>query len=343
MSRRLVLCFDGTWNTPDTERKNPEERVETNARRIYESVAANGADGKPQYKWYDEGVGTKWYNRIRGGTMGVGLDTNIKQGYRFLVQNYRDGDEVYLFGFSRGAYSARSLVGFIRNCGLLKDDNRRNIDAAYELYRTRDEGADTETAIYFRQNYSRDIRIKCLGVWDTVGALGIPIRAFGWFNRRRYEFHDTELSSIVDHAYHATAIDEHRKDYDVTLWRPKTKPSQTMEQRWFLGAHADVGGGYEDRTLSDITLAWMQDAARKAGLEMDKKAVAKVPPTGFLASITDSYHQFLKGIYSRFNPRHYRPILQTQYGNEQLDTSVVARREKDPNYRPRNPGIPVLA
>ena len=228
MPKRLILCFDGTWNRPDDD--HPEgEHVETNVRRIFESILEKDTNGRQQLKWYDEGVGTKWYQRFQGGAFGLGLSENIRQGYRYLVDRYEEDDEVYLFGFSRGAYTARSLVGLMRNCGLLRVSEHKRIEEAYELYRTRDEGADSETALAFRQKYARDIRIKFLGIWDTVGALGIPIESFDQFNRRHFEFHDTELSSIVEHAYHAVAVDEHREPYAVTLWDPKIKPRQTME------------------------------------------------------------------------------------------------------------------
>ena len=101
------------------------------------------------------------------------------------------------------------------------------------------------------------IKIKFVGVWDTVGALGIPLESFGEFNKEAFEFHDTELSDIVENGIHAIAVDENREPYKVTLWTPKEKLKQTIEQRWFIGAHADVGGGYPSRALSDVTLRWM--------------------------------------------------------------------------------------
>ncbi len=228
MPKRIVLCFDGTWNTssdhadlagvavadPGDDSRfdavSSAAGVETNVCRMFRSVLriADGEHGGElaQVKWYDKGVGTDWYNRFRGGAFGLGLSRNIRDGYKWLSDNYDDGDHVFVFGFSRGAYTARSLVGMIRNCGLLprgsltKPDPDANnaLMEAYEIYRTRDGSADSERAQNFREERrSRVIPIKFLGVWDTVGALGIPVESFGAFNKQQFEFHDTELSGTV--------------------------------------------------------------------------------------------------------------------------------------------------
>jgi hypothetical protein len=174
-------------------------------------------------------------------------------------------------------------------------------------------------------------------VWDTVGALGIPLDTIENFNAKFYEFHNTDLSSLVKNAYHAMAIDEHRKDYDVCLWTPREKPQQTIEQRWFVGAHCDVGGGYADRRLSDITLRWMQEKARALGLALTPVNVAQ---HGYLGQPTDSYSTFLRGIYAKKHPRLYRAIGGAQFGHEVIDESVHKKRLEDPQYSPQNTGMP---
>jgi uncharacterized protein (DUF2235 family) len=338
--KRIVLCFDGTWNKPADENLRAADQVETNVCRFYKSIEELGADGARQMKWYDEGVGTNWYDRFVGGAVGVGLEKNILDGYKFLAKEYEDGDEVYVLGFSRGAYTARSLVGLIRNCGLVK--NKRlpvRIAMAYGIYRTRNDGPDSPTALQFKARFSREIKIKFLGVWDTVGALGIPLDLLKSLNMQFYEFHDTKLSKIVENAYHAVAIDEHRIDYDACLWTPDVKPAQTLEQRWFVGAHCDVGGGYEDRRLSDMTLRWMQDKAAAAGLAVTPVSVSA---DNYRGVFTDSYAEFLKGIYAQKNPRHYRAISATPFGNECVDESVHRRRREDRDYEPQNNGLPPL-
>lgn len=378
MPRRIVLCFDGTWNTPAEqfvglkdlhehfremsglgdeamraaiEHVDPQAGVETNVCRLYRSVRriAPGEEGPgelPQTKWYDRGVGTDWYDRVSGGAFGLGLSRKIREGYQFLSDAYQIGDEVFVFGFSRGAYTARSLVGMIRNCGLLPagstggDPDGDGIMEAYELYRAHDDGPESERARNFRNAHNAPvISIKCLGVWDTVGALGIPVESFEQFNKRAFEFHDTELSFIVENAFHAVAVDEHRKPYAVALWDPKEKPSQTVEQRWFIGAHADVGGGYPSRALSDIALCWMQQRVAGCGLVLDPAGVPALPPEGSLAAVADSFSAFLGGLFRLFHQRYYRPVRRALFGFEHVDETVIGRIKSDMAYRPQNPGL----
>ena len=338
--KRIVVCFDGTWNKPADENLPLDAQVETNVRRFYESVLDNGSDGTSQLKWYDEGVGTQWFDKFVGGAFGAGLDLKIIDGYKFLAQNYEDGDEVYILGFSRGAYTARSLVGMLRNCGLVKNKRLElGVGMAYGIYRTRDDGVDSRTARRFRSMFSREIKIKFVGVWDTVGALGIPLTLLKDLNLNFYEFHDTQLSGIVENAYQAIAIDENRADYDVCLWNPKEQPQQTIEQRWFVGAHCDVGGGYPDRRLSDIALRWMQDKAAAHGLGL---TATEVTPENYLGPYSDSYEGFLKGHYAKVHPRHFRSVGGTPFGNEIVNESVGKRRREDPKYTPQNTGLPGL-
>jgi uncharacterized protein (DUF2235 family) len=195
------------------------------------------------------------------------------------------------------------------------------------------------TAKLFRSSFCREIRIKFIGVWDTVGALGIPHDIVKGLNMKFYEFHDTVLSGIVENAYHAAAVDEHRQDYEVCLWNPQSKPGQTMEQRWFVGADCDVGGGYSDRRLSDLPLRWMQDKASALGLGLTPMAVGS---ENYQGPFTDSYMEFLKGLYAKKNPRHYRSIGATQFGNEVVAQSVQQRRKTDLSYEPQNNGLPKL-
>jgi uncharacterized protein (DUF2235 family) len=338
--KRIVVLFDGTWNKPADENLPAAQQIETNVCRFRNSLRASAPDGTKQIVWYDEGVGTQWYDRYIGGAIGAGLELNIIQGYEFLAKQYEPGDEVYVLGFSRGAYTARSLVGMVRNCGLVEAKNLPfKIGIAYGIYRTRDDGPDSLTAQTFRASFSREIKIRFVGVWDTVGALGIPLHVLKNTNAKFYEFHDTKLSDIVENAYHAIAIDEHRLDYDVCLWNPDKKAAQAVEQRWFIGAHCDIGGGYADRRLSDVTLNWMQDKAAALGLALAPTAVTAENYNGLF---TDSYAQFLDGIYAKENPRHYRSIGTTQFGNEKVDESVQQRRSMDPAYKPQNSGLPNL-
>jgi len=203
---RIVILSDGTSASPD--KADP-----TNVLVTARSVLPVASDGTRQLTFYDAGVGTgdKIDQYITGGLMGGGLNKNIEDAYRFLMHNYQDGDEVFLFGFSRGAYTARSLVGLIYNVGLLNKQESDRVPAAIKMYRDRKLGPDSTDAIEFRRKYSREIPIKFLGVWDTVAALGLLIRPFtGWWTRS-YGLHDAKLSEIVDNAYQGLAVDEKRR------------------------------------------------------------------------------------------------------------------------------------
>jgi uncharacterized protein (DUF2235 family) len=338
--KRIVLCFDGTWEHPGDSAVPAEAREESNVSRFRESILPTASDGVRQDVWYNEGVGTAWWNHFTGGAFGSGLDYHIIKGYEQLAKTYEDGDEIYIVGFSRGAYTARSLVGMVRNCGLVRPNFAPVFSGvAYGIYRTRDDGPDSATARAFRSTFSREIQVHFLGVWDTVGALGIPLEFADQLNMLLYQFHDTELSNVVRNAFQAAALDEHRKTFDITLWNPKTKPDQTMEQRWFVGAHCDVGGGYSDRRLSDITLRWMQDRASASGLGLSRVPLAA---ESYLAPPTDSYAKFLGPLVATVQPPYFRRVLGTTFGNEVIDSTVDLRRVADPTYRPPNPGLPIF-
>lgn len=208
--KRIVICCDGTWN-------DPEKRDITNVVKTARAVRPRTPDGTTQVVFYDWGVGTgRRFDRITGGSIGKGLNRNIQDACRFLVHNYAPGDEIFFFGFSRGAYTARSAAGLVRNCGVLKKKHADMIPEAFELYRSKSR-PDSKKSGAFRREFSRETRIRFIGVWDTVGALGVPLRLFRRFNARKYSFHDTRLSRSIDHAYQALAIDEKRKPFAPSL------------------------------------------------------------------------------------------------------------------------------
>ncbi len=265
MAKRLVVCCDGTWNKPD-------QVAPTNVYKLARAIKTEGDDGKPQRFHYEAGVGTRRFERLRGGGLGFGLSRNVRSCYRFLARCYEPGDELFFFGFSRGAFTARSTVGLIRNCGILRAEEVDRVDEAYRLYRNRADDAHPtgREAELFRRQYSHpDPRIDFVGVFDTVGALGIPLRVPGL--TKRWSFHDTELSSYVDNAHHALAIDELRKPFKPTLWQQQQPPpeNQTLEQVWFAGVHSDVGGGYADCSLAESALLWMVEKASVRGLTFE--------------------------------------------------------------------------
>src|SRR5207247_1575013 len=216
--KRLVLCCDGTWNSADQERNGVP--APTNVVKLAYRVAKRDA-ATLQVIYYDQGVGTgNFFDRLAGGAFGDGVEANICDAYRFLIGNYDPGDEIYLFGFSRGAYTVRSIGGMIRKCGILARPCVKHYHAAIELYRD-GRHPDQPGPAKFRRDYSisgaEPIPVRMIGAWDTVGALGIPLRGFRGLTHARYQFHDTELSDVVQYACHALAIDEHRAPFAPTL------------------------------------------------------------------------------------------------------------------------------
>ncbi|MBR0711507.1 DUF2235 domain-containing protein [Bradyrhizobium liaoningense] len=264
----IAKCLeDGSSGKSDTAApSNSRERTAV-ARGKYKS----GASSKDHLVFYERGVGTGGLlDRFFGGAFGAGLGRSIRRAYNFLAANYDDGDEVFVFGFSRGSFTARSLVGLISSAGLLRSDactleNQSRLWSYYRtnaLDRTLPARRSWDGLVYPAFNFS------CLGVFDTVGALGIPLPTFWHENRDLFEFHDVGLSQTVKLNLHALAIDEHRLSFEPALWRkPKFgKISAPTEQVWFVGAHSDIGGGYVDEerrklfeqtALDDLSLDWM--------------------------------------------------------------------------------------
>lgn len=329
--KRLVLCCDGTWNRADQAKDGVF--CPTNVVKLAYRVAKRDAAGVTQVTFYDQGVGTgNRVDRLSGGALGRGLEDNIYDAYRFLIANYEPGDEIFLFGFSRGAFTARSVAGLVRKCGILDRLSVAEYVAARELYRNRDVRPTDPEAVEFRRTHSccgdDDIQIRFIGVWDTVGALGIPLAGLRWLTRKDYTFHDTELSGVVQEAYHALAIDERRKPFEPTLWMEKPKEGQHVEQVWFPGVHSDVGGGYPENDLSDISLEWMMEKARGAGLGIDAKVTAGSPlsprPAGRI-------HDSKTGVYRLI--RGYDRPLGTD-GTQSVHESALARWDNDSSYRP---------
>jgi len=327
--KRLVFCFDGSWNRLDAPHP-------TNVLLTAESVLPKADDGVAQVTFYDEGVGSEDGEAFIGGVFGAGLVKNLSDGYRFLIFNYSPGDEIYVFGFSRGAYTARSFVGLMNTCGILHRQHARRANDAVNLYRRRSKSeAFRAEVLRLRSEWSPHIcvsdeedawragnvaeylrgsrpllKIKYLGVWDTVGALGIPryIMMANTVNRM-HQFHDVSLSAIVEQARHAVAIDEHKVDFTPALWEnleelnrlrgvDPARADAPYQQMWFPGGHGSVGGGGERRGLSDQALDWVWDGARLAGLDLDTS------PGSHLARLASSHAEslFNRDAKPGFNP-----------------------------------------
>ncbi len=339
MTRRLIVCSDGTWGT---KLHKPGPGKTTNVAILSDLILPQDSDGNEQIPFYDSGVGTNRgpLDKLVGGMFGSGLADNVKEAYTFLVDHYVPGDDVYFFGFSRGAFTVRSAAGLIRKCGIVRKDDPALIDRAYEIYRHRDKGdpsaPDTNEAKEFRGAHAVwPVPIKFIGVWDTVGRLGIPVPRYlqwlGPFNPAKYQFHDTDLSRSVEFAYHAIAVDERLRVFEPTLWsqHPEAK-HQTMEQAWFPGVHSDIGGGYAKCGLSNGALHWLADKARASGLALNDGALAAFPPD-YLSLLHDQ-----RSFPMSLLPRITRQIGAAVCGNESLHPSTLDRRRDLPTYRPPN-------
>lgn len=319
MSRNIVICLDGTWNKPDEP--DDSESSESNVRILYEMCLEDGAN---QVKYYDTGVGTKWYDDKIGGITGAGLSRNVRQAYRWLTRQFEKGDKVFIFGFSRGAYTARSLAGLLWGCGLLPPgpDAAEAVDRIYEHYRGRDEAGKRAC-----KAANRACPVEMIGVWDTVGALGIPTRLLPDPTARRYQFHDVRLNPEVRSAYHALALDEARATFEATLWQVGARePGQVVEQVWFAGAHSDVGGGYAERHHSDVALHWMVTRATQRGLLWnDHHGHALAPDLS--QPNHDSYRKL-------FGPRRDRTVRVMAENTPWVHASVLEQMRLQPDYRP---------
>ncbi|KAI6830493.1 hypothetical protein KC340_g8027 [Hortaea werneckii] len=295
--KRLIVACDGTWTDSDNGFKRdswlPRKtsgRLTTpsNVTRICRALQPRDEYGTSQVVYYQAGVGSEdnWYSFFIGGFLGEGISENIREAYSFLCTNYEKGDEIYLIGFSRGAFTARSVGGLIDAIGLL---TRKGLDSFYPIFKDWELQLDPDYRPQYgsdawpidRPRFSAndyvpklkeaeltrtDIPIKAIAVFDTVGTLGVPELTIGPLKlfsstRKEYSFVNTEVPSNLEYAYHALALDEARKAFSPTIWEsPKDTPQmnlKVLKQCWFPGVHSNVGGGYQDMSIADITLAWM--------------------------------------------------------------------------------------
>lgn len=326
--KRIVICSDGTWNTPE----NP-----TNVVKIVRSIKPLSSDGVHQVVFYDQGVGT--YNAVDkfiGGAFGKGVEQNVLDAYRFIAHNFKAGDEIYCFGFSRGAYTARALGGLLDTIGLIGKDGLHDLPAAYRYYRSHP--LDRLSHKYI-DNFKPDIQM--MAVWDTVGALGAPTPLLGKLTRHLVGYYDTSLSSKVKNAFHALAIDEKRSPFQPALWTGSINADQTVEQVWFSGVHSDVGGGYVETGLSDIALSWMIQKAVRCGLEFDEAYLQN--ESLVRASVEDVLHDTYSFGYRILERLGMRSGVRQLKGNQDnpplniaVHASVIQRKNQVPDYSPEN-------
>ena len=336
--KRIVICADGTWNRPE---KDLTKDFPTNVLKLARAIMPVAEDGVAQQVFYDWGVGS-YYNSVVGGATGEGVQKNIKDDYRYIVQNYNEGDELYFFGFSRGSYTIRSLCGLINNIGILTRDKAHLIEQAFEHYKNEDKNYLPKSELsqqFITEHCHVNNTIKFVGVWDTVGAMGIPISFLGLFDDKD-EFYDTKMGSNITIARHALALDEHRKDFTPTIWQPRT--SVDIKQVWFCGAHSNVGGSYapddDNGLLSDISLQWMIKEATTHELSVESHLSERLQPKA-TATITESRKSFY-----RVKRKTYRQLKLTDpLFQLTLHQSVKERYQTDKSYRPKNLVIEIQA
>jgi uncharacterized protein (DUF2235 family) len=323
MNKRIAYCADGTWDSAANH---------TNVYRLWKAIVDIPGE---QLAFYDDGVGCDGtpLEKLAGGVCGAGLFQKIKDGYSKISSVYEEGDEIFVFGFSRGAYTARSLAGMIAACGLpTKNPDPHLVSTAFDAYRDR----QNRVAILAPLKTGYDLvksTIRMVGVWDTVGSLGIP-SIVGGVDPVIYGFLDTSLDPQILNAFHAVSIDERRAEFPATLWTSKPVNGQTLTQVYFSGVHCDVGGGYADdagtRTaLSDITFGWIMRNASKLGLVFDPAVLAA-------SLLSMEKKTALDKLHDSWNPFWLFPKARDIAPDATLANSVTIRCQEDNSYRPRN-------
>ena len=357
-SRRLALFLDGAWDTVSSN---------TNVWRMKSMCAKRGPDGAEQLVYYNKGLGTSAGEIVRGGVFGYGIDDVVVDAYEWLIENYEDGDEIFVVGFSRGAYTARSLSGLVSRCGLLRAGAPLSIRQLYERYRRGNDAPsihqmletparpDAPVEERWMRRHCREVGVKFTGTWDTVGALAGSSH-LSLLTGGDHDFLDVNLRRSEQFAFHALAIDEHRAAFRPTLYSryvPKAPgaddpPPRTLdqaEQRWFVGAHANVGGGVDNDLLAQVPLAWLVGKASLHGLAF--RDAVEVEADFARSPVEDSFAEFAGGVYKVLElgqpyyrtiatPREEHPSTWLETINETVDGSVFDYWRANPAYRPQN-------
>lgn len=323
----IVICADGTWNRPEEDiAKDFPSNVLKLARAIKPLQ-----NGLKQHVFYDWGLGS-YHNSISAGVTGRGIHKNVLDGYRYIVQNYDPKDKIYLFGFSRGAYTVRALSGLINNCGILKRTDANLISQAWKIYKSphkKNHPKGEEAQLFRKQHCHSSRNIEFIGVWDTVGALGIPFSLMGLLASHD-EFYDTKMGFNIAIARQALAIDEQRQDFEPTIWLPRT--GVDLKQVWFAGVHSDVGGSYppDKQTglnVADIPLAWLLDEAANAGLQIEPHI-----RDSLTNGAKGKLHKSRNHVFRLKSPLHRALIVAGK--PTRIHPSVKARYLADKGYRP---------
>ncbi|NOR25581.1 MAG: hypothetical protein GQ542_14575 [Desulforhopalus sp.] len=339
MSRNIILLSDGTGN-------GAAKRNKTNVWRLYDALDLHRDD---QIAYYDDGVGSQEFLpfKLLGGAFGWGLKKNIRELYKFLCHNYKPGDRLYLFGFSRGAFTVRMLAGMIDFCGIYKIDHydEHELDKAaknnYNAFRSHFKTGLLTSLV--RKKFGRTEplptehkpKIEFIGVWDTVDAYGLPIDelAYVW-DKLVYPmyFPDFRLSENVKKGCHALSVDDERKTFHPVLWDESTETDPTrIEQVWFPGVHSDVGGGYPEYPLALVALDWMLTKAEAKSTEMGAPGLHLIKQRREEISKHSDWHgpqhdsRALAGVYYRYSPRDIEQLCNNTHDNILIERPKIHR------------------
>src|SRR5579871_6895697 len=319
MPKNLIFLSDGTWDRPTVAASGNSNVVLLRDRLVNDATQVVAYD--------DVGATGNIVERLIEGAFGDGLFQKVKDGYSFFVKNYAVGDPIYVFGFSRGAYTARSIAGMVAVCGLPTQNIAAfDVNQAWAAYRQRDPAKRQAALDALNAQYAMDnAQITMVGVWDTVGSLGIPA-LFGGVDAFKDGFLDVNLHPDVHNAYQALAVDEARREFPATLWNPDIAPHQTLVQVWFAGVHTNVGGGEVKGFLSTIPLVWMMRAASRCGAVLTPAAQTQ---------LTESLSPW---IYDLITPADLipwgLPVPRTIPADATVADSVKIRLLNDPTYKP---------
>ncbi len=356
--KRIVICLDGTWNNPYNLKEREDGRFvykPSNPLKTARAVLPVASHDIPQITYYDAGVGglnkhpgvsngmLRWVDNKLGGAWGAGFESNIEDAYLFLAHNYVAGDEVYLFGFSRGAAQVRALARFMDWVGgIPKKADAYYIPVFYRNYlESRGEVSSFEVIKKINEKKPRDpiktiipVPIQFLGVWDTVMALGSRIKKSGQnTSTRERAFHVADSPAArVKVARQALAIDERRADFRPEIWKEPRSDSQSLKQAWFCGVHSNIGGGYQKDGLANEALHWMLDEASNLGLEFDDDFIGIYRPFS-RHKLYESYskrYKFFDGIRKRTG---FRSLFLSEEAHSKIHPSVFSRLNADPEEK----------
>jgi uncharacterized protein (DUF2235 family) len=325
MSKNIVIFSDGTGQKGGIGSN-------TNVYKLFNMIEDRT---DKQIAYYDPGLGTD-FKKITGNLFGSGFSKNILDCYRFIFENFEAKDQIYLFGFSRGAATVRSLSAFIHLFGILPKSRSDLIVKAFNIYKITDTNdREKKAEAFIQKHHTMWCKIKFLGVWDTVAALGLPVK---WLSVMLdkiipHKFHSFELSESVDTARQALSIDDERKTFHPILWDAlkDDKQKDRMKQVWFCGVHSDVGGGYNEDDLSNIALKWMIQEAKAKGLIMYDKSQKYKNLLSANPDINGTMHNEQKGFPGKYFSRKCRTWNITTHGNPVIHESVFRRIKNNEN------------